>query len=767
MKNVFIKYNPYRLETTLTVNNRPLKQNSRIAEQIEKGSRLQEWVEDLPRFLVDEFNDNKFDIKFHGTAADYDDLMDVFSQACQEKKNLSVRIDRIPAKETTDKLALIEDVFKEIQKGPFEELKSQDIVNAFQNAKSSDFEVCVVATMSAGKSTLINAMLGDKLMPSKQEACTAIITRIKDNEKASRWKAEVYDKENHHLATYNNVSYDLMGKLNNDENVSEIRMTGNIPFVSAKDTSLVLIDTPGPNNARNPDHRRVQNEFLSKSSKSLVLYIMEGTFGNDDDNRLLDQVASSMQVGGKQSKDRFLFVINKMDDRRKEDGEITDTLGRIRAYLKEHGIENPNLFPAAALPALNIRMMQRNADLDDDTLDETEMRVRKLNRSLHFDDYATLPASVKKEIRNDLEEAEKENDKNSTALIHTGIVSVEAAIRQYVEKYAKTAKIKNVVDTFTHKLEEIECFEKTKKELAANVKDGERIAAQIALIRKKIDDGHEAQKFQDTVNATLDKTNTEIDVAIQKVVKHYQEQVTKRSKFLDNAKNDVKDVIKLSLEEAKREAAQLQKFVTRLEPDFKDDLNEVVTETLIATGNQLLNEYKNKLTSLLEDIDTSMFNSISIEPIKLIGGDIATINVSELTREERVETGREWVKNTDKKWYKPWTWFQESGYYRTLYKNEKYVLGKDLAQSFFAPIEKNFRDNGSNAQLYAKQEAIQLAKTFSQKFAVLDGILKSKLLELESYASDQKEAETRIAQSKRKLEWLGNIQSCVESILEI
>ena len=759
MKNVFIKYNPYKLETTLTVNNRPLKQNSRIAEQIEKGSRLQEWIEDLPRFLVDEFNDNKFDIKFHGTAADYDDLMDVFSQACQEKKNLSVRIDRIPAKETTDKLALIEDVFKEIQKGPFEELKSQDIVNAFQNAKSSDFEVCVVATMSAGKSTLINAMLGDKLMPSKQEACTAIITRIKDNEKASRWKAEVYDKENHHLATYNNVSYDLMGKLNNDENVSEIRMTGNIPFVSAKDTSLVLIDTPGPNNARNSDHRRVQNEFLSKSSKSLVLYIMEGTFGNDDDNRLLDQVASSMQVGGKQSKDRFLFVINKMDDRRKEDGEITDTLGRIRAYLKEHGIENPNLFPAAALPALNIRMMQRNADLDDDTLDETEMKVRKLNRSLHFDDYATLPASVKKEIRNDLEEAEKENDKNSTALIHTGIVSVEAAIRQYVEKYAKTAKIKNVVDTFTHKLEEIECFEKTKKELAANVKDGERIAAQIALIRKKIDDGHEAQKFQDTIDDRLNTTNHNIVESIDNVVKRNQNKILEKADRLRD--------IKLSPNEADQEADQLRKFATHLEPLFQDELNEVITDTLVSTGNQLLVDYKNKLASLLDDVDTSIFKGIAIEPIKLIGGDIASMDINDLIRQERVEAGQEWVKNTDKKWYKPWTWFQESGYYRTIYKTEKYVLGSELAQKFITPIEESLWENGRNAKTHAEQKAMQIAQIFNHKFSVLDGILREKLLELENYASDQKEAEKRIIQSKRKLEWLDNIQKHVESILEV
>ena len=56
---------------------------------------------------------------------------------------------------------------------------------------------------------------------------------------------------------------------------------------------------------------------------------MEGTFGSDDDNNLLSRVAESMEVGGKQSKDRFIFVVNKMDDRKKEDGDTEQTLERI------------------------------------------------------------------------------------------------------------------------------------------------------------------------------------------------------------------------------------------------------------------------------------------------------------------------------------------------------------------------------------------------------------------------------------------------------
>ena len=193
-------------------------------------------------------------------------------------------------------------MFKEIQKGPFDELKDEQIQKAFNQAKSDEFEVCVVATMSAGKSTLINAMLGAKLMPSKQEACTAIITRIKDNDSQS-WKAKVYGQDKRLLETHEELTYKKMVRLNEEEEVSIIEVNGDIPFVDSENISLVLIDTPGPNNSRDPEHKKVQSEFLSKSSKSVVLYIMEGTFGSDDDNQLLRRVADSMAVAGKRSKE--------------------------------------------------------------------------------------------------------------------------------------------------------------------------------------------------------------------------------------------------------------------------------------------------------------------------------------------------------------------------------------------------------------------------------------------------------------------------------
>lgn len=764
VKRVFIKYNPYNLETELTVDEKKPAQNSQIGERILPGSRLQEWVEDLPQILIEEYNDTNFDVVFHGTLLDFEDLKDAFTQAFN-RGELTATLDRIPAKETSDKEILIDEVFKEIQEGPFDELRDTEIISAFQHEKSSDFEVCVVATMSAGKSTLINAMLGTKLMPSKQEACTAIITKIKDNKNNDSWQAEVYNKDNCLIETHENLTYPTMERLNNDKDVSVIKATGNIPFVSSEDVSLVLIDTPGPNNSRDPEHKKVQSDFLSKSSKSLVLYIMEGTFGSDDDNALLQRIADSMKVGGKQSKDRFIFVVNKMDDRRKEDGDTEQTLNRVRDYLfKKHGIANPNLFPAAALPALNIRLMQNGTELDDDTMDETEMKVRKLNRNehLHFENYATLPASICGDIKIKLDNAKSNNDANAEALVHTGIVSIEAAIRQYVQKYAKTAKIKNIVDTFMHKLDEVGCFEKTKQELAKNHEDSERIALQIETIRKKIDDVKSAQNFRVAVDNAVIGVSDDAKEIIDNIVQKYQAKIRQKIDDLRGQELDMDDVM--------NEVYRLELYAKSLEPNFQADLDELIRENLIKTSKALLQEYKKKLESLTSEVDSDALAGISIDPIKLMEGTVPTadtFSVTNLIQSKEVTNGREWVENTNKKWYKPWTWFQEKGYYKTKYKTVHYVPASDLAQEFFAPIKETVINNGELAQKYVIRQSNRIAASFNKEFERLDDMLKQKLSELESYATDKSQAEKRIKETEKRLKWLEGIQKQVASILEI
>lgn len=766
MKSVFIKYNPYKIETEIKVDGKKPAMNSKLLEKSASGNRLQEWVEELPSILIDEYNDNIFDVKFHGILQDYDDIVETFQNANKTGKVKNVNLDRIPAKETEDKEKLIDEVFSKIISGPFEELKTDEVKNTFELAKSEDFEICVVATMSSGKSTLINSMLGTKLMPSKQEACTAIITRIKDND-SDKWTATVRDKENNIIETHDNINLDTMNRLNSDSNVSTIEMYGNIPFVTSEDVSLVLIDTPGPNNSRDPEHGKVQQKYLNSKSKSLVLYIMTGTFGNDDDDKLLNKVAESMKVNGKQSKDRFIFVVNKMDDRRKEDGETADTLGRVREYLRNHGIENANLFPAAALPALNIKQMISGeldeGDDDDDEVDAALTLIKKLNRrdQFHLDKFAPLPISVKGGISNELKEAENADDKKKMALIHTGVPSIEAAIRQYVQKYAKTSKVKNIVDTFIGRLEAAGSVENTKKEIAADAEKAKQIIQQISVIEGKIETIRSAHDFERRVDDAVVDVNEETQACVEEKITQFQTRITQKIDQFRGQELDIND--------AEAEISRLEAFSKRLEDEFIADLDEIINDNLVSTADKLVEEYQNKLAALADEINISSTSGISVNPLDIMKGSFSNTSfaVSNHVRSKEVENGQEYVKNTDKKWYKPWTWFQESGYYRTKYKTVSYVDGSEIAQGFFAPIKEVLYDTSDTAKKHAIKESKKIVAFYKNRFDELDKLLERKLDDMKVCALDRANAEERLRESEEKLAWLNDIRSQVESILEI
>ena len=189
MPTVSITYNPYKLTTEIKVNGQKPKQNSSLNVE---NRRLQEWVENLPRILVDEWRDNSFEIQFTGTQVDFDDLKTAFDTADQ---NVKVSFKFTKRADVSDVEKAIDDIFSDIQNGPVEELKDERIKAAFEKAKNQQFEINVVATMSSGKSTLINALLGKQLMPAANEATTATIVRIVDDKDKDVFSAKAFDQE--------------------------------------------------------------------------------------------------------------------------------------------------------------------------------------------------------------------------------------------------------------------------------------------------------------------------------------------------------------------------------------------------------------------------------------------------------------------------------------------------------------------------------------------------------------------------------------------
>ena len=267
MTQVKVKYNPYRLKTEISVNGRPVPTDS-VLYKVTTGKRLQEWVGDFPRMLREDLNTLQFHVEFHGMPLDWDDFQEAFSQSYKAGVIDSAELEFVEGKSDDDVREKIENIFHDLQEGPVEDFRDPRLQRAFDEIDQAEFPVNVIATMSSGKSTLINALLGEKLMPSKNEACTATITEILDTD-ADVFHATVYSEDGEIL--YDDqardamnrpvpldgivLNYEIMTRLNDREDVYRICADGDIPFLDSRSMALKLVDTPSPNNARNQEHK--------------------------------------------------------------------------------------------------------------------------------------------------------------------------------------------------------------------------------------------------------------------------------------------------------------------------------------------------------------------------------------------------------------------------------------------------------------------------------------------------------------------------------
>lgn len=72
--------------------------------------------------------------------------------------------------------------------------------------------------MSSGKSTLINALLQQELLPSENKACTAQITRIIDHDGMKKFEGVCYGEDNKTIIyPKSEITLDKMREYNSDK----------------------------------------------------------------------------------------------------------------------------------------------------------------------------------------------------------------------------------------------------------------------------------------------------------------------------------------------------------------------------------------------------------------------------------------------------------------------------------------------------------------------------------------------------------------------
>ncbi|WP_294406125.1 dynamin family protein [uncultured Clostridium sp.] len=297
----------------------------------------------------------------------------------------------------------------------------------FNIKKEEVFPICVMATMSSGKSTFINSILGTEILPEKNEACTARALSVINNDKAGIPRAYIVKND----GTKGYVEIDsrmVMEKVNSDENVKNVLIEMNIPSILNITKPLVLIDTPGVNNSDDMRHAERTKAILDEMDRGVIIYILNATqLATNDDALLLQMVAEHVK---KHPSLNICFVLNKIDMLDEDKESIEGTVETAQKYISDYGLDKPLIYPLSALSAKILRLK-----LNDKYMTKTEQRYLieaykeyepKENNMIQYS------GVYKQNLYFQIDDKEVSEYELRRAIENTGICGIENQITKYL-----------------------------------------------------------------------------------------------------------------------------------------------------------------------------------------------------------------------------------------------------------------------------------------------------------------------------------------------
>lgn len=258
-------------------------------------------------------------------------------------------------------------------------------------------KVLVVATMSAGKSTLINALIGNKINKVASTVCTNKVRLVYNKQLNEGAMLEcsgpryVYT-DNHKIAQHDSV-----------ENAC-------VHFQSILGNErLCLIDTPGVNFNGDHSHGEMTRNAVKANDYDVLLFVSNGTqFLTNDEATFLEYVI-------KTCKKKMIFCLNQSDRFNSDDDSIYETLNIWETTLIKNGIQKPDIVTISAQWALLLRLEEQILEMTKS--EQTELRYLK-------DDISDTFYHLEQYCSNKINKSDSED-----LLIHTGILNLESIIK--------------------------------------------------------------------------------------------------------------------------------------------------------------------------------------------------------------------------------------------------------------------------------------------------------------------------------------------------
>lgn len=421
--------------------------------------------------------------------------------------------------------------------------KYNDLDKNYATIKERVFDIVFAGAFSSGKSTLLNALIRHDVLPMSDRTCTSKNCRIRHDRSLERkLSLTCYDKNGEVVVEKRIFDQDTdcanafleicpiadSSSGNNYPHVETMELGVDLSHlypssVTDDKFTIVLTDTPGMNSARSIEngvnkHAETALKAISMKSKPMIILCVEAPKYEDTSiGEFMRKIIAHTGKEGSGFNDRFLFLMNKSDTISYRQNETPDqNRAAFASYLTDSSKWNvggdeedldqlandashfiPRVFMTAAAPALAIishlaDIPEQDVDKDHETLRDTydtfkKKVVIKHREYYYLSRYCDIPNYRKDEIEKEFDAAvNEENDVRATEL-QCGLIAVESAIKDYIERYAFPIKVRDLLETFEDILVDVSGFTNASAADLLRKRDelGERDGERRGVIREK------------------------------------------------------------------------------------------------------------------------------------------------------------------------------------------------------------------------------------------------------------------------------------------
>jgi hypothetical protein len=579
----------------------------------------------------------------------------------------------------------------------------------------------------------------------------------------------------------------VLKEWNNDRTINHVRIRGAFSRMKVDDYRLQFVDTPGPDSAVYEEDRITINRFLNDNSLPMVCYIVDRI--NSSEEEYLSRLKEHMSRFGKQSQDRFIFVVSRMDQIQiskgdtKEKNPLKAKVDEIKADLRRLGISNPRVFPVSAMIALKAREYMSLDELDQE---EAESDIKKFHRGLKriessLLDYTSVGSAIKNKIEAEIAEITKKiedgEDKRSDDLrlaeLLSGVPTLELAIEEYVTKYSVPARIYDAATIFDQGIQKANAIDALVAQVDKRQTSLDKIGEKIEKLRHYLSQREGAEEMRTkmfpekwvespTLKKELSVAEHEFDVQIREELSNWNPQT-----------RDVND--NLEPDEARRLVKGFISFMDDLSTTMLRVYADHVDDDARAGFKRLKADYEAKIKEILGEMPAELKDFLDNVRFVLAPNASMKFDTDALitrTTEDYIHYFRREITMKKDGFFRavlsmlPFTDTQTDDK-ETLQRTVEHVNYRKLKSSVKESASLILQSGLEKALSAAEEQYGKLRELMMKQFDNIDMRLKEFEKELKQNLDAQGKETERLTEYRKVLDWVKKFQSKLEHILDL